>query len=71
MSTLDVSKKTLKLGRRRSSDQCWNPPDMRTLNLKKCLAAIIAWDSGFALSLHGVADLACGEHTAWQMQRDA
>ena len=71
MSTLDVSKKTLKLGRRRSSDQRWNPPDMRTLNLKKCLAAIIAWDSGFALSLHGVADLACGEHTAWQMQRDA
>ena len=35
------------------------------------IAAIIAWDSSFALSLHGVADLACGEHTAWQMQRDA
>jgi hypothetical protein len=48
-----------------------DPPDMLRLNLKKCLAAIIAWDNGFALSLHRVADLVCGEHTAWQMQRDA
>jgi len=41
------------------------------VNLKKCVAAMIAGDNGFAVSLHRVADAACGGRTVWLAHRDA
>jgi trans-aconitate methyltransferase len=132
MTGVDVSGAMVALCRARFPEHTWIQHDMRTLNLKKCFAAIIAWDSffhlppdnqrrmlpvfarhaapgaallftsgteegessgsmfghelyhaslataeyarllsehGFAVSLHRVADLDCGEHTVWLAHR--
>ena len=50
---VDVSEAMLDLCRRRFPDHDWIRHDMRTLNLKKCFAAIIAWDSFFHLPPDG------------------
>lgn len=50
---LDVSHAMLELCRQRFPDHEWIQQDMRMLNLKKCFAAIIAWDSFFHLPPDG------------------
>ena len=50
---VDVSQAMLELCRRRFPDHDWLRHDMRTLNLKKCFGAIIAWDSFFHLPPDG------------------
>jgi ubiquinone/menaquinone biosynthesis C-methylase UbiE len=50
---VDVSRAMLTLCRERFPDCTWIEQDMRELNLKKCFAAIIAWDSFFHLPPDG------------------
>jgi trans-aconitate methyltransferase len=48
-----VAAAMLALARQRFPNGTWIQQDMRTLNLKKCFAAIIAWDSFFHLPPDG------------------
>jgi ubiquinone/menaquinone biosynthesis C-methylase UbiE len=50
---VDVAPAMLALCRRRFPSCTWMEQDMRALNLKKCFAAIIAWDSFFHLPPDG------------------
>jgi SAM-dependent methyltransferase len=50
---VDVSGAMLALARQRFPSGTWIQQDMRALNLKKCFAAIIAWDSFFHLPPDG------------------
>ena len=50
---VDVAAAMIDLCRQRFPDHDWLRQDMRTLNLKKCFAAIIAWDSFFHLTPDG------------------
>jgi cyclopropane fatty-acyl-phospholipid synthase-like methyltransferase len=46
---VDVSSAMVALCRARFPEHTWIQQDMRALNLKKCFAAIVAWDSFFHL----------------------
>jgi SAM-dependent methyltransferase len=50
---VDVAQTMLDLCRRRFPAHAWIRQDMRELNLKKCFAALIAWDSFFHLPPDG------------------
>jgi cyclopropane fatty-acyl-phospholipid synthase-like methyltransferase len=50
---VDVSAAMLELCRERFPGHTWIQQDMRQLNLKKCFAAIVAWDSFFHLPPDG------------------